>query len=186
LTSWFRTAGTTATINLDPGVNSLVAYDAATCKPLWITRIGNLTKAPQTYMLDGRRHLIGDGRIRSGDSCFTDLQTRKGESMKTNSEDAVLDRRDFFKASASAGLMAAAGQASAAPLTDKEKLARIASNTWPLRYLFKARMGFGSAKSEEMKKKYGEISLLDFPQFTKDTFPGVTHMDLFGAVRRCG
>jgi len=93
-----------------------------------------------------------------------------------------MDRRNFFKAGASAGLIAAAGQASAAPLTEKEKLARIASNTWPLRYLFKARMGFGTAKSEEMKKKYGEISLLDFPQFTKDTFPGVTHMDLFSGL----
>lgn len=30
-----------------------------------------------------------------------------------------------------------------------------------------------------MKKKYGEITMLDFPQFTKDTFPGVTRMDLF-------
>jgi hypothetical protein len=103
--------------------------------------------------------------------------------METNSKTAVLDRRDFFKASASAGcLLAAAEQATAAPLTEKDKLARIASNTWPLRYLFKARMGFGSAKSEEMKKKYGEISLLDFPQFTKDTFPGVTHMDIFSGL----
>jgi hypothetical protein len=30
----------------------------------------------------------------------------------------------------------------------------------------------------EMKKKYGEITGLDFPQFTKDTFPGVTRMDI--------
>jgi sugar phosphate isomerase/epimerase len=29
------------------------------------------------------------------------------------------------------------------------------------------------------KKKYGEITLLDFPQFTRDTYPGVTKMDLF-------
>lgn len=96
---------------------------------------------------------------------------------------AILHRRDFFKASATAGsLMVAAQQANAAPLTEKEKLAHIASNTWPLRYLFKSRMGFGNGpKSEEMKKKYGEITLLDFPRFTKDTFPGVTHMDLFPA-----
>src|ERR1017187_7528580 len=91
-----------------------------------------------------------------------------------------MDRRDFFKTGA---LLAAAGSTTAAPMTEKEKLARIASNTWPLRYLFKSRMGFGSgAKSEEMKKKYGEITLLDFPQFTKDTFPGVTHMDLFSGL----
>jgi sugar phosphate isomerase/epimerase len=36
--------------------------------------------------------------------------------------------------------------------------------------------------SEEMKKKYGEITMLDFPQFTKDTFPGVTHMDVFSGL----
>ncbi len=95
-----------------------------------------------------------------------------------------MDRRDFFKTTASAAtLLAAAESGSAAPLTEKEKLARIASNTWPLRYLFKSRMGFGGrAKSEEMKKKYGEITLLDFPQFTKDTFPGVTHMDVFSGL----
>ena len=34
----------------------------------------------------------------------------------------------------------------------------------------------------QMKKKYGEITMLDFPQFTKDTFPGVTHMDLFSGL----
>lgn len=34
----------------------------------------------------------------------------------------------------------------------------------------------------QMKEKYGEITMLDFPQFTKDTFPGVTHMDLFSGL----
>jgi sugar phosphate isomerase/epimerase len=37
-----------------------------------------------------------------------------------------------------------------------------------------------------MKQKYGEITMMDFPQFTKDTFPGVTRLDirsgLFGDV----
>ena len=33
-----------------------------------------------------------------------------------------------------------------------------------------------------MKEKYGEITMLDFPQFTKDNFPGVTHMDLFSGL----
>ena len=33
-----------------------------------------------------------------------------------------------------------------------------------------------------MKEKYGEITMLDFPQFTKDTFPGVTHMDIFSGL----
>src|SRR5262245_45628616 len=34
----------------------------------------------------------------------------------------------------------------------------------------------------EMKQKYGEITMLDFPQWTKDTFPGVTRMDLFSGL----
>ena len=36
--------------------------------------------------------------------------------------------------------------------------------------------------SAALKKKYGEITMLDFPQFTKDTFPGVTRMDLFSGL----
>jgi sugar phosphate isomerase/epimerase len=36
--------------------------------------------------------------------------------------------------------------------------------------------------AEQMKEKYGEITMLDFPQFTKDTFPGVTRMDLFSGL----
>src|SRR3984893_4485245 len=102
--------------------------------------------------------------------------------------DLNLDRRDFFKATGAgigaAGLaLAPAQQAAASPVTEKEKLARLASNTWPLRYIFKSRMGFGTnPRTAEMKKKYGEITMLDFPQFTKDTFPGVTHMDLFSGL----
>ncbi|MCC7009471.1 MAG: TIM barrel protein [Acidobacteria bacterium] len=34
----------------------------------------------------------------------------------------------------------------------------------------------------EMKRKYGEITMLDFPQWTKDNFPGVTKMDLFSGL----
>ena len=40
----------------------------------------------------------------------------------------------------------------------------------------------GGWTTEQMKAKYGEITMLDFPQFTKDTFPGVTHMDLFSGL----
>jgi sugar phosphate isomerase/epimerase len=96
-------------------------------------------------------------------------------------------RRDFLKAGAglpAIGLAAAVEQtAAASPLTEKEKLDRIASNTWPLRFIFKSRMGFGAnTRSAEMKKKYGEITMLDMPRFTKDTFPGVTRMDLFSGL----
>jgi sugar phosphate isomerase/epimerase len=96
-----------------------------------------------------------------------------------------MDRRNFFKTAGAAGLaLSPAGNAAAAKtLTEKEKLARIASNTWPIRYIFKSRTGFGrNTTAVEMKKKYGEITMLDFPQFTKDTFPGVTHMDIFSGL----
>jgi sugar phosphate isomerase/epimerase len=94
-----------------------------------------------------------------------------------------LDRRDFFKTAGAAGLAFAPQGAVAAPLTEKEKLAKIASNSWPIRQLFKTRAGGGGrGNTAEMKKKYGEITMLDFPQFTKDTFPGVTHMDIFSGL----
>jgi len=95
------------------------------------------------------------------------------------------NRRDFFKTVGAAATGAALGPQSlpAAPLTEKQKLDRLASNTWPIRYIFKSRTGFGRGQTaQELKKKYGEITMLDFPQFTKDTFPGVTHMDLFSGL----
>ena len=93
------------------------------------------------------------------------------------------DRRGFLKTTGLAGLALAPQTAAAQPLAEKEKLDRIASNTWPIRYIFKSRTGFGrNPRSEEMRQKYGEITMLDFPQFTKDTFPGVTRMDLFSGL----
>jgi hypothetical protein len=94
-------------------------------------------------------------------------------------------RRGFLKAATglSAGMLAgSASHAVARPLTEKEKLDRIASNTWPIRYIFKTRNNRPNPRSEEMKKKYGEITMLDFPAFTKETFPGVYHMDLFSGL----
>ena len=35
-----------------------MAFDAANGTPLWHTHIGGLTNAPQTYMIDGRQHLL--------------------------------------------------------------------------------------------------------------------------------
>jgi sugar phosphate isomerase/epimerase len=95
-----------------------------------------------------------------------------------------LNRRSFLKSTGalSATGLALAPAAATRPLSQKEKLARIASNTWPLRYIFKTRGAGNNPRSEEMKKKYGEITMLDFPQFTKDTFPGVIHMDLFSGL----
>ena len=94
-------------------------------------------------------------------------------------------RRRFLKSTAAA--LAAAGSAltagSAAPsASEKDKLARIASNTYPVRSLFKSRSRRVNPEVEALKKKYGEITMLDFPQFTRDTFPGVRQMDLWSSL----
>src|SRR5688572_9601170 len=40
------------------GSGNLMALDSRDGKPLWHTRIGNASNAPQTYLLDGRQHLL--------------------------------------------------------------------------------------------------------------------------------
>jgi sugar phosphate isomerase/epimerase len=154
--------------------------------------------------------------------------------MSSNNAAGVgVHRREFLK-SAGAGIAAAGvilnpGDATAAgagqgrALTEREKLLRIASCSYPVRALFKRRagggrggggergrgaapataaagtpaqgqaqpgrgrgqgQGGGGLNTEQMKAKYGEVTMLDFPQFTKDTFPGVTHMDIWNSL--CG
>ena len=87
----------------------------------------------------------------------------------------------------------AAGAAHGDPraLTDAEKVTRLASNTYPLRTLFKRRpaaagapamSGSGPQSADAMKKKYGEITMLDMPQFTIDHFAGVRKMDLWSSL----
>ncbi len=46
---------------------SIVAYDAANGKPLWHSRIGGVTNAPQTYMLDGHQYLL----VAAGDTLYS-------------------------------------------------------------------------------------------------------------------
>src|SRR4029434_117715 len=36
----------------------IVAHDASNGKRLWHSHIGNVTNAPQTYLLDGRQYLL--------------------------------------------------------------------------------------------------------------------------------
>ena len=55
-TGMLATAGKLLFAN-DAGGN-LVAFDPATGKPLWHTRIGNGTNAPETYLLDGKQYLL--------------------------------------------------------------------------------------------------------------------------------
>ncbi len=119
-----------------------------------------------------------------------------------NGRNSGIDRRRFLQgagASVAAGLVAAPAIANAQakatpdpidhagamrPLSDKEKLDRIASNCWPLRSLFKVNgdVYVEPAEIARMKKKYGEITMLDFPTFTKETFPGVYQMDLISML----
>src|SRR4051794_34908823 len=68
------------------------------------------------------------------------------------------------------------------PLTEKEKVARIASNSYPIRFNFKVRNRENDQKSQEMQKKYGTLTLLDFPTFTKEHFPGVYQMDIWNSL----
>jgi sugar phosphate isomerase/epimerase len=171
----------------------------------------------------------------------TDKDDPSSRFGATPRQDNGIDRRDFFRA-AGAGLTAAtvvlspAERALAQFNTDKDRLDRIASCTWPIRSIFKSRPGGGRGgggataaapagtapggapaapaatvaapaapatgqagaaatapvvqrspanggwTTAQMKEKYGEITMLDFPQFTKDNFPGVTHMDLFSGL----
>jgi hypothetical protein len=69
------------------------------------------------------------------------------------------------------------------PLTDKEKMVRIAANSYPIRWIFKTQSAMGDQETvAKMKKQYGEITLLDFPEFTKEHFPGVYQMDVMAAL----
>jgi alcohol dehydrogenase (cytochrome c) len=45
---------------------NLVAYDDATGKPLWHAYLGQITNAPETYLLDGRQYVI----VAAGDSVY--------------------------------------------------------------------------------------------------------------------
>ena len=63
----------------------------------------------------------------------------------------------------------------------EEKLKQIASNSYAVNALF-SRGGRG--RTNQWVEKYGTITLLDFPQFTKDTYEGVTAMDLWSSLFR--
>jgi sugar phosphate isomerase/epimerase len=129
--------------------------------------------------------------------------------MRTQNE---FDRRSFLKtagAGLAAGVAFSGHErgAAAQALNDKGKLDRIATNSYALRQLFRTRgrsgagrggnagsgetaggRGAGSGRGEagltsaQMKQKYGEITMMDFPQFTKDNFPGVTRLDIRSAL----
>jgi alcohol dehydrogenase (cytochrome c) len=45
---------------------NIVAYDVANGKTLWHAHIGQVTNAPETYMLDGHQYLL----VAAGDTLF--------------------------------------------------------------------------------------------------------------------
>ena len=103
-----------------------------------------------------------------------------------------LVRRDFLKTSG-AGLIssvALVGALSSCHMDQRVRAAkprdkrvkRIASNSYAVNRLFKHRRRSARQTPSELKEKYGEITMLDFPQFTKDTYAGVTTMDLWSSL----
>lgn len=48
------------------GSGNFVAHDARTGKPLWSTRIGNVTNAPQTFLMDGHQYVT----VATGDTLW--------------------------------------------------------------------------------------------------------------------
>jgi sugar phosphate isomerase/epimerase len=79
-----------------------------------------------------------------------------------------------------AGAGAVAGRGAAAPGQPAAPAAEPAPTT--AQPQAPPRVTNGGWTAAQMKEKYGEITMLDFPQFTKDTFPGVTHMDIFSGL----
>ena len=49
------------------GSGNFVGFDAANGKPLWHSRIGNISNAPQTYLLDGKQVLL----VAVGDTLYS-------------------------------------------------------------------------------------------------------------------
>ena len=45
---------------------NFIAFDPANGKPLWHTQIGQVTNAPETYMVDGRQHIL----VAAGDTLY--------------------------------------------------------------------------------------------------------------------
>ncbi|MCF7973327.1 MAG: sugar phosphate isomerase/epimerase [Phycisphaerae bacterium] len=113
-----------------------------------------------------------------------------GTEFESQAGDLV--RRDFLK-TAGAGLISSValisalssnleGQEARAAGSRDRLIKRIASNSYAVNQLFKRRSRSTRQTTSELKAKYGEITMLDFPQFTKDTYAGVTAMDLWSSL----
>ena len=117
------------------------------------------------------------------------------KKQNSDSHSQSIRRRSFLK-SAGLGAMGVAGigtlsaakpvsKEERAPRTREESLQQMASNSYAVNRLF-TRRAYGSRpprpETVALKEKYGEITLLDFPQFTLDTYPGVKAMDLWSSL----
>jgi sugar phosphate isomerase/epimerase len=104
-------------------------------------------------------------------------------------------RRKFISTAATGSLTIAASgisglgfapESEISPVQSRNsRLKRMASNSYAVNSLFKRRPNPQRAENPaitQLKEKYGEITLLDFPQFTKDKYPGVPVMDLWSSL----
>ncbi len=116
----------------------------------------------------------------------------KIQGTRSTSQAQGLIRRDFLK-NTGAGLLSTVamvtalssdctGQKAVASEAQGKGVQRIASNSYAVNQLFKRRSRSSRQSTSELKAKYGEITMLDFPQFTKDTYAGVTTMDLWSSL----
>ncbi len=120
------------------------------------------------------------------------LTTREAQAAQEAAQKAAFDRiasnsypiRSCFKTRpvANAGNPAAGAGRGGTNLED----AAFASNPNAKRALAVAEAAAAARASNltpaQMKAKYGEITMLDFPAFTKEHFPGVTRMDIFSGL----
>ena len=139
---------------------------------------------PDTHQI-GRRHFLrsaGAGLAAAG----TVLTARERAIAQSLAEKARLDRlaacsyplRSLFKTRQGAGRGGRAGGAGANAAGGRgqgpEGAAGGPAVTVPANR--------DRTTAAEMKQRYGEITALDFPQWTKDNLPGVTRMDLRSAL----
>jgi len=104
-------------------------------------------------------------------------------------------RRNFLK-SVAVGALGVAGlgfSLSAIDVSEKkpkvrtrsERIKQMASNSYAVNQLYRRRPNQQRTERPEtiqLKGKYRELTLLDFPQFTKETYPGVNVMDLWSSL----
>ena len=73
------------------GSGNFVAFDATNGTLLWNTRIGNISNAPETYLLDGRQHVL----VAAGTQLFAFVMYSADPSVQCCVESsALVDNRD--------------------------------------------------------------------------------------------